>query len=342
MRGFGSDNHSGVHPEIMKVLQEANLGHAPSYGTDSWSQRAEAEFSKIFNAEVQVYFVFNGTGANVLGLRTMSSSYGSVLCSVDSHLHNDECGAPEFMAQMKLQTRPSPGGKLDLEDLKKSLIRRGDQHYAQIRGLSLTQPTELGTVYSLEELRSLCSWAKAEGLWVHLDGARIANAVVGLNTDFKTMVTETGVDVVSFGGTKNGFMFGEALVFLNSKLAEEAKYFRKQMSQLPSKTRFVAAQFEHYLNSGLWRQLAQHSMLMAKKLKDKIIKIPRVEITQPVQSNVVFARIPKSWVKPLREKYFFYVWDELTFECRWMTSWDTTEEDIDAFVHELEKLSKQA
>lgn len=339
MKGFGSDNHSGVHPEFLKAITEANSGHVPSYGTDIYTEQCQKLFKKILGQEVGLYFVFNGTAANVLSLKSMVRSYQSVLCADVSHLNVDECGAPEFLAGCKLIGLPSLHGKLNLETLQTQLIRRGDQHFSQIRGVSLTQTTEFGTCYGLEEIKAICQWAHENGLFVHLDGARLSNAVAALQTNFKSMLVDTGVDVVSWGGTKNGFLFGEAVVFINRELEKDFQYVRKQACQLPSKTRFIAAQFLKAYESDLWLQIANHSLSMAKALFEQVKDIPGVQVTHPVQGNVVFATIPKSWVKPLREKYFFYVINEKTFESRWMCSWDTNIEDVHGFAKELRTLS---
>jgi threonine aldolase len=340
-RGFGSDNHSGVHPEMMKALIQANEAHAPSYGTDEWSERAISLFQKEFGPQTEVFFVFNGTAANVLSLRAMLSSFQSVVCSDMAHLHVDECGGPEFFAGCKVLALPSLVGKLSLDKIKASLIRRGDQHFSQVKVISLTQPTEIGTLYSILEIREIVEWAHREKLWVHMDGSRLANAAHSLNVSFRELTTDLGVDVVSFGGTKNGLMMGEAILFLNPSLAENFKYIRKQSAQLPSKTRFIAAQFECYLQNGLWQKIAEHSCLMAEKLYRGLQDIKSLEITAPRQSNAVFVRIPKNWLKTLRGSYFFYVWDEKTFECRLMTSWDTQSSDIEGFLELLKKLQQE-
>jgi threonine aldolase len=339
MRGFGSDNHSGVHPEMLKAINTCNAGHAPSYGTDDWTAGAEKLFKQEFGEQAQVFFVFNGTAANVLSLKAMVQSHHAILASQSSHLNQDECGAPEFFTGAKLRTVPSPNGKMSLEDLKSMLIRKGDQHFSQAKAVSLTQPTELGTCYSLSEIRDICAWAKSENIFVHMDGARLANAVTFLNTTFKAMTADLGVDAVSFGGTKNGMLMGEAVVILNPKLAEEFKFIRKQSAQLPSKTRFIASQFEAYLKNQTWKQISEHACKMAQYLHLELGKVSGIEITEKCQSNAVFARIPKPWIKTLRETSFFYVWDEKTFECRLMTSWDTTKEDIDHFVTKAKALA---
>ncbi len=339
MKGFGSDNHAGVHPRIFEALQKSNVDHAPAYGTDEWSERAVAAFRSHFGPNAQIFFVFNGTAANILALKSLCQSFESILCSEVAHLNVDECGAPEYFLGAKLLTRPHRQGLLDLEDCKAALIRRGDQHFSQARVLSLTLPTEYGTCYSIQQMREFCDWAHSERLYVHVDGARLANAVVALKTSFKELLTDSGVDVVSFGGTKNGLMFGEAVVFLNPDLAENFKYIRKQGAQLPSKTRFIAAQFEAYFDQNLWREIAEHSLQMAQFLADEIRKIPGVQITCEIQSNAVFAIFPRAWIKPLREHAFFYVWNEHSFECRLMTSWDTTREDIINFVRRIKELA---
>ncbi|KHD87898.1 MAG: threonine aldolase [Bdellovibrio sp. ArHS] len=339
-RGFGSDNHAGIHPRIFESLIKANSEHAPSYGTDEWTEQANNSFRQHFGKDSQVFFVFNGTAANVTALRALTRPYHSVLCADVSHINVDECGAPELLTGAKLIPIPTENGKMKVENLDKAFIRRGDQHFSQAQVLSITQPTELGTTYSLDELRVLIAWAKNKKLYVHMDGARIANAAAYLNKSFKEFTTDLGVDVVSFGGTKNGLMMGEAVVFLNKDLAQDFKYLRKQSMQLPSKTRFIACQFQTYLNDNLWKDIAEHSYNMALYLYESVRNIPQVRVREIPQSNAVFATIPSTWVKPLREKYFFYVWDENTFECRWMTSWDTQKEDIDGFVELLKELAK--
>lgn len=340
-RGFGSDNHAPVHPKILEGLAHINHGHAPSYGTDPLTQQAIEVFQKHFGAQAQVFFVFNGTAANVLALQALTSGFESVLCSDVAHIHVDECAAPEYSAHVKLLPRPTIEGKLQLGDLEKSLIRRGDQHYSQIKAVSITQPTELGTVYSLEEIRQINAWARANKLYTHMDGARLANAVVSLNTSFRELCTDLQLDVVTFGGTKNGLMMGEAVIILNPSLGENFKYRRKQLGQLPSKTRYLSSQFLSYFEDDLWKDIAGHSLNMAQSLRQSVEGIPGVELKLPTQSNAVFARIPKAWIKALRQEYFFYVWNEAddssSFECRWMTSWDTQPADIQGFADALKR-----
>lgn len=337
-RGFGSDNHATVHPRILAALAEANRGHVPSYGGDPWTLRAEELFRAHFGPQARTFFVFNGTAANTLSLRLLTRPGQSVLCSDTAHIHQDEAAGPEFFIQGKLQPLPSIDGKLTVAALEEAWTRRGDVHFAQSRVLSLTQPTELGTLYTLDELRALIGWAKTKSLFVHVDGARLAVAAEALGVGFAAMTTELGVDVVSFGGTKNGLLGGEAVVVLSPALAADFPVLRKQAGQLPSKTRFVSAQFVAFFENDTWREIAAASLRHARRLAEGVRGLPGVEITRPVESNVVFARVPKEWTKALREKYFFYVWNENTWECRWMTSWDLRDDDVDGFVARLKEL----
>ncbi len=338
MKGFGSDNHSGIHPLLLESIARANTGHQPSYGTDEITLNANKVFSDLFEADCDVHYVFNGTAANVLSLTSCLRSYETVLVTDVSHLFNDECGAPEKIGGFKLTVAPSRNGKFVPEELDQYLVRRGDQHFSQLKAISITQPTEVGTCYTEKELSDLCLWAKKNGLFIHIDGARIANAVVSLKSTFAGMFTKNKVDVISFGGTKNGFIFGEAVVFLNKEISKNFKYLRKQNLNLPSKTRFIACQFETYLTTGLWKEIASHSINKALELKFKIDGL--VPIAYPTESNAVYPVLKQPWVKPLREKHFFYVWDEKTFVCRWMTSWDTQSQEIDSFVEQLKELAR--
>ncbi len=344
MKGFGSDNHSGVHPALLRALIDCNTEHEPSYGTDSYSEKAIALFKKEFGPQTEVYFIFNGTAANVLALRFLMKRHEAVLCSDMSHLNVDECGAPEFFAG-KIIPLPQEQGKISLDTLKESLIRQGDQHFSQARVISLTQPTEYGTCYSIAELKAITDWAHSHQLYVHMDGSRISNALQFLDCSFKQMTTDIGIDVVSFGGTKNGLIMGEAILVLNTELAKSAKqqlkYIRKQSAQLPSKTRFIAAQFEAYLQNKLFLQISHQACEMADLLFQGLQVFPEIKMTTKRESNAVFAIIPQLWVKPLREKYFFYVWNEKTFECRFMTSWDTTAADVEGFIQRVQQLSEK-
>lgn len=327
-RGFGSDNHSGIHPKILESITRANQGHAPAYQSDEWCERAEQDFQAHFGPQARIFFVFNGTAANVLGLSALTESFHTVLVSAQAHLENDECGAPEKILGLKLKTIETPDGKLTPELLAPHIIRGGDQHFSQIKAISVTQPTELGTVYSLEETRRLVEFAKKHRLRLHMDGARLAQAAIHNKCNYREL-TE-GFDTLSFGGTKNGLLGGEAVVVLNPELGQNLKFHRKQFLQLPSKTRFVAVQFSAYLN-GLWQEIARQQNDRARLLRKEIETRTSWRITQNTESNAVFVCIPKHQVAKLREHFFFYVWDEKTFECRLMTSWDTTEDDIRAF-----------
>ncbi len=291
MKGFGSDNHAGTHPELLKSIIECNTEHMASYGTDEYSNLSLQAFKKLFGQQTEVFFVFNGTAANTLSLSFLCERYESILCSEGSHLNLDECGAPEFYAG-KLVPIKHLNGKINLSDLKSALVRKGDQHYSQARVVSIAQPTEFGTCYTLAEIKEITDWAHQNQLYVHLDGARISNALVELNCTYKELTTDLGVDVVSFGGTKNGFMMGEAILILNPLLAtlsqQKLKYLRKQAAQLPSKTRYISAQFNRYLSNELYLTIARHSCAMAQYLYDGLKKIPELNITMPRQSNAVF------------------------------------------------------
>jgi len=326
-RGFGSDNHAAVHPKILQAITDNNFGHAPSYGTDALSSATRELFSETFG-KCETYFVFNGTAANVLCLRAYLKSHEAVITTEVSHLAVDECGAPEFHGGHKIITVPSVDGKLKVADIARHLVRRGDQHAVQVRMVSITQPTELGTVYSLAELKELRDFTRQHGLLLHVDGARFANAVVHTGSSFKAMTSEVGIDALSFGGTKNGLLGGEAILFFNTAELGEFRYIQKQEMQLPSKTRFIAAQFSAYLQNHLWHDIAKRSLDLATELAASLQDVNEIEITQTVQSNAVFARLPKAWIKPLKETCFFYVWDEREWIVRLMLSFDNSSEDI--------------
>lgn len=341
-RGFGSDNHSGVHPLFLAAIAEANVGHAPSYGTDNETKKSEAIIKDHFGPAAETYFVFNGTAANVLSLAALVQSHHAVLVASQAHLINDECGAPEDIVGCKMISIPTTDGKLTPELITPQLIRRGDQHASQVRMISITQSTESGTIYELDEIRALGELAKKENLYLHVDGARLVNAAAALGCTLKEMTTDCGVDVLSLGGTKNGLLFGEAVVFLKPGLCKEFRFIRKQKMQLPSKTRFISAQFNVFLGTDLWRKNALHANEMAQYLYSRLLQSKHAKLTQIPRANAVFALIPKRFVSKLRETAFFYVWNEATFECRFMTTWDTQREEIDAFVQHLEQLGDAA
>ncbi len=341
-KNFASDNNSGALPEMVKAIQKANIDHVHAYGGDEYTESAVKKFKEHFGNDIDVHFVFNGTAANVLSIKAFLKPYEAVLCAETSHLHMDECGAPEALTGCKLRLLPSPDGKIKIADLNKQYIRMGDQHYSQPKMVSITQPTEYGTVYTVEEMKAIGKWAKDHNMFFHVDGARFPNAALSLGKKLKEISKDVGVDVLSFGGTKNGLLFGEAVIFFNTQFSKDFKFHRKQMMQLGSKMRFVAAQFEDYLSNDLWEKTGEHSLHMAKLLRAKLSEIPKVEITQEVQSNAVFAKFPKEWIKPLKDLNFFYVWDENTFEVRLMTTFDTTEEQINNFTNLARELSKRS
>jgi len=284
--------------------------------------------------------VLNGTGANVLALRALARPWESVLCAETSHLWVDESGAPEAIAGVKLVTVPAPDGKVRIEDLERKLIRRGDFHFAQPGVLSIANPTEYGTVYTPAETAGLGRWARKNGLRFHVDGSRLVNAAEALGVPLAALTSRAGVDVVSFGGTKNGLLYGEALVFLTPGLSEGFPWLRKQSLQLASKTRFIGAQFEAWLGTGLWRTLARRANGAARRLAAGLRGIPGVELTQPVQTNAVFVRLPSRAREALRRDFRFHVWNAATGECRLMTAWDTTPADVDAFVRAVRRLAR--
>ncbi len=340
-RGFGSDNHSGISPEIMKAIADANVEHALAYGDDEWCARTEALFREYFGPQAKVYFVFNGTGANVLNIDAMCRSHEAVVCAETAHISVDECGAPQRVVGCRLLTVDTPDGKLTPELVKTRLHGFGFEHHSQPRAISITQSTELGTLYTLDEIRALADLAHSYNMYLHMDGARLANAAVALGCTFKEMTTDLGVDCLSFGGTKNGMLMGESVVLLNPALDVDMKYRRKQMTQLCSKMRFVAAQFEAYLSTGLWRRNAEHSNRMARLLCSELQPLTAthpLKVMYPVQVNSVFVQLPADVWHALQKEYFFYDWDEAANVVRWMCSFDTTEDDIHNFLSALKKL----
>jgi threonine aldolase len=336
-RGFASDNNAGVHPEVLAGFEAANVGHVLGYGADAYTEKAEQLFKEHLGRDSEVYFVFTGTAANVLGLSGVTRSWDSVITAFTAHIEQDECGAPEKFIGCKVLTVNTADGKIRPEMLSVHMHGFDFEHHSQPRIISITQTTEMGTLYTVEEIRLLADFAHEKGMLLHMDGARIANAAVSLNLPFRAFTTDAGVDVLSFGGTKNGMMYGEAVCFLKKGISNDFRYIRKQGMQLASKMRFISAQYLAYFNNNLWRRNAAHSNSMALILAEKMKNLGNIRITQPVQSNGVFAIIPKEVAEKVSRKYFFYPWNELTSEYRLMTSWDTKEEDIDDFVELLKK-----
>lgn len=342
MKGFASDNNAAAHPAVLAAIAEANAGHAAAYGHDRWTARAEELLRAHFGDHARSYLVFNGTAANILCFRAMCRPWESVICAAGAHVNVDEGGAPERIAGVKLHALGTSDGKLTPQLVASQLGREGFEHAVQPRVVSISQSTELGTCYSTAELAALASFAHDNGLLLHVDGARLANAAAALGVPLRVLTTDIGVDAVSFGGTKNGLLFGEAVVLLRPELGDGFAYLRKQTLQLASKGRFLAAQFLALLEDDLWQRNAAHANAMAARLAGALAGAPGVRITQPVQANGVFAAIPPAAADRLLRDWYFYVWDESAGEVRWMCSWDTTAEEIDAFAAAIRSASAEA
>lgn len=337
MKTFASDNYSGVCPEIMQAIINANQQHAGSYGNDEYTTRAINKFKEYFGNDIEVFFVYNGTGANVLGLSALTQSFNSIICADGAHINVDESTAPEKFLGCKLVTIPSADGKITAKEAEEKIQRLDDQHHPQAKVISISQTSEYSTVYTVEEVKALSAVAKKYNMYLHMDGSRISNAAVTLKKPFREFTIDAGVDVLSFGGTKNGLMFGEAIIFFKKELAENFKYIRKQGMQLNSKMRFISAQFEALLSNDLWKKNASHTNGLAKLLEKELKEIPKAVITQKVQGNGVFLTLPPAIVPALQEAFPFYTWNRKD-EVRLMCSWDTTEEEIISFVNTLKKL----
>ncbi|HET8969944.1 MAG TPA: low specificity L-threonine aldolase [Candidatus Nanopelagicales bacterium] len=332
LRGFASDNYSGIHPEVLAALAAANGGHQVAYGDDDYTEHLQSVVRDHFGQLALAVPVFNGTGANVVSLQSVTDRWASVVCTTTAHIHVDECGAPEKVGGLKLLPVPTSDGKLTPELLDREARGFDDEHRAQPQVVSLTQTTELGTAYSVDELAAISDRAHRHGMRVHVDGARLANAAATLDLPLRAFTTDVGVDVLSFGGTKNGIMLGEVVVVLNPDAARGLPYVRKSAMQLSSKMRFISAQLIALLEGDLWLRNARHSNGMARRLADAVRDVPGLTVTQPVQANAVFAILPADATARLQQKFRFYVWDEHTGEVRWMCSFDTTEDDVDAFA----------
>jgi threonine aldolase len=342
VRGFASDNYAGVHPEVLAALALANGGHQVSYGDDEYTAALQDVFRRHFGPRAEAYPVFNGTGANVVSLQALSERWGAVIAAESAHINVDECGAPEKVAGIKLLTVPTPDGKLTPELIDRQAWGWGDEHRAQPLVVSLTQSTELGTCYTTAEIRAICEHAHERGMTVHMDGSRIANAAATLGEPMGAFTTDAGVDVLSFGGTKNGLLLGECVVVLNPEVVRGVKYLRKLSMQLASKMRFVSVQLEALLAGDLWLRSARHANAMARRLAEAVRPIDGVTVVRPVEANAVFALLPRDVSERLQKRYRFYFWDEHTGEVRWMCAFDTTEEDIDSFAAAIaEEMAKQ-
>jgi threonine aldolase len=334
-RGFASDNYAGIHPEILEAIGRANGGHQVAYGADVYTRHLQGVFQSHFGAAATAYPVFNGTGANVISLLAMTERWDAVICAESAHINVDECGAPERVGGLKLLAVPTPQGKLTPGLVELAAGGRGDEHRAQPKVVSITQSTELGTLYSVDEVAAIVEAAHARGLAVHLDGARIANAAAALDVPMRAFTTDAGVDVVSFGGTKNGMMIGECVVVLNPEAVRGMLFLRKLSMQLASKMRFVSAQFDALLSGDLWLRNARHANAMAARLDAAVRDVDGVQVQRPAEVNSVFATLPPAVTERLQSRYPFYVWDQGSGEVRWMTSFDTTESDVDGFAAAL-------
>ncbi|MBN1599783.1 MAG: low specificity L-threonine aldolase [Bacteroidales bacterium] len=337
-RGFASDNNAGVSPEVLQKLTEVNTGHVVGYGDDIYTAEAVNKIKEHFGREAIPYFVFTGTAANVLSIAASGKPFNSVFTADTSHINVDECGAPERFSGCKVISISTKDGKLRPELLKEHMIGFGFEHHSQPGLISISQSTELGTVYTADQIKDLAEFVHQYGMFLHIDGARLSNAAVSTGKSFKELTSDCGVDILSFGGTKNGLLAAESVIFFRKELAHEFKYIRKQGMQLASKMRFIAAQFLAFFENNLWERNASHANEMAQKLYFAVKDVPGVRITQTVESNGVFACIPKDIISDLQSEFFFYVWNEQNGEVRWMTSFDTTEEDIELFRDRLKQL----
>jgi threonine aldolase len=331
-RGFASDNNSGAHPEVLEAIATANEGHVVAYGDDDYTAAARERFREHFGESAEAFPVFNGSGANVTSIDALTAPFEGVVCTDVAHMNVDECGAPEHVGGFKLLPIATPDGKLTPDLVAPKLVRFGDEHAVQPRVVTITQSTELGTLYTPAEIRALADQAHTHDLFLHVDGARLANAAVALDCDLAAITTDAGVDLLSFGATKNGALFAEAVVLLHEDNGESAKFKRKQSMQLASKGRFLAAQLEALLTDDVWRRPAANANAMAQRLADAVRGIDGVTLTQEPKANALFAILPPGVAEELQRDWRFYTWDENTGEVRWMCSWDTTADDVDAFA----------
>lgn len=341
-RYFASDNAAGIHPRVLAAIAEANVGHALAYGDDAWTRRAADAIREAFASDAEVLFVFGGTGANVVGLASVMRRHQAVLCADSAHLWNSECAAPEQAFGGKIIPLPHMHGKLEASLLEPALRPTRGVHHARPRVVSISQPTEWGTLYTRDELCALAAFAHAHGLLLHVDGARYANAAAALNLPLSALGADCGIDILSFGGTKNGLLGGEAVLLFDRALAEEGAYARKMATQLASKMRFISAQFIAYMEHELWRELAAHANAMAARLAQALADVPTLEFVCPVETNMLFARLPLPALRRLREDFHFYAWDESAGIARWLTAFDTQAADVDAFAAAVRRACAEA
>ena len=337
MRSFASDNNSGVHPLVMEAIAKANDNHAVGYGDDPWTAAATDKIRAVFGPSADPFFVFNGTGANSVALQAVTRPFNSILCATTAHIYVDECGAPARMTGCAVTPIPTPDGKLTPELIRPYLCNFGVCHHSQPKAVYISQVSELGTVYTIEEVRALADLLHAYHMYLHMDGARLANACAHLNCTMKQVTVDAGVDILSFGGTKNGMMMGESVISFRPEISENLAFYRKQSAQLASKLRYLSAQFIPYLTDNLWLENALRANISAEKLADVLRQYPEIHFTQAVESNQLFFTIPENPLKKLQEKYFFYMWNEANREARLVTSWDTSGEDIARFEQDLKE-----
>ena len=337
MRSFGSDNHSGIHPAVLEAVRQANVNHACAYGDDEYSEKLQKKVEEIFGANAAIFPTFNGTGANICALRACVQPFHAILCPETAHIFVDECGAPEYLTGAALKAIPTKEGKITVEMLEPFLDTFGFEHHSQPKVLYISQATELGTVYKPEEIKALAHFLHNYNMYLHLDGARLANAAAALQCSLKEITADCGVDIISFGGTKNGMLMGESVITFRPELAENMKYIRKQSTQLFSKMRFSSAQFLAYFQNDLWLTNARHANKMAQLLRSKIEIVGNFEFTQPTEANIILVKFSPALIEEMLKHHFFYVWNENTHEIRLVTSWDTTEEDIEGFVGNLKR-----
>jgi len=338
MRSFASDNNSGVHPHVMDAVISANTDHAIGYGDDPWTANATEKIKQTFGKEASPFFVFNGTGANSVALQAVTRPFNSIICAETAHIYVDECGAPGRMTGCTLTAIPTPDGKLTPELIRPHLQHFGVCHHSQPKVVYISQVSELGTVYTIEEVKAIADLLHSHDMYLHMDGARLANACAYLNCNMKQLTVDAGVDILSFGGTKNGMMMGEAVISFQPEISGYLQYYRKQSAQLASKLRYLSAQFIPYLDNNLWLENAMKANISAIKLKDILSSYPQIQFTQKVESNQLFFTIPSHALKRLQDKYFFYMWNEANNEARLVTSWDTSGQDIAEFEQVLKEI----
>ena len=335
MRSFASDNNSGVHPLVMDAVVKANRDHAVGYGDDPWTEAATAKLKEVFGEQVAPFFVFNGTGANAIALQAITRPFNCIICPQTAHIYVDECGSPAKMTGCTIVALPTDDGKLTPELIKPNLHHFGVCHHPQPKAVYISQVSELGTVYTVEEVKAIADLLHTYGMYLHMDGARLANACAHLNCSMKELTADAGVDILSFGGTKNGMMMGEAVISFRDEITENLQYFRKQSAQLASKMRYLTAQYIPYLENDLWLENAKRANGQANRLASTLKRYPQIHFTQKVESNQLFFTMPKEAAKKLLENYFFYFWNEETCEVRFVTSWDTTDDDISGLEQAL-------